>query len=174
MACDLPEFRGWLAAILGLGLMAGLGAQSYAAAATLQGRWAMAPQGSSFEEAVTGPAPDAATLVVTRDDPHRFAYLLVERRGGVEVARAAYDAAFDGAPSTSQGDGTGLKIRAERDGRGDVVLLAPRIGGSQAAIHVRRTGPDSALLEHEVATEQGVLRLETISLVRADGEGDRP
>lgn len=166
--------RGWRASLLGLGLMVGLGAQAHAAAASLEGRWTMAQRGSSFQEAVTGPAPDDATLVVTRDDPQRFAYQLVERRGGVEVARAAYDVSFDGATSTSRVGGEGLRISAERDARGDVVLRAPKVGGSQAAIHVRRTGPDTALLEHEVATDGGVLRLETISLVRTDDEGSRP
>ena len=71
-------------------------------------------------------------------------------------------------------NGGGLSISAERDAQGGVVLRAPKVGGSQAAIRVRRTGPDSAVLEHEVATDRGVLRLETISLTRADDGGSRP
>ena len=86
------------------------------------------------------------------------------------MGRAAYDVSFAGAHSTSTVDGEGLAITATRDGRGDVVLRAPRVGVSQAAIHVRRTGPDTALLEHEVAVGDGVLRLETISLIRVSND----
>ena len=164
--------RPWQAALVGLALMAGIGAQSYAATpSNLEGRWAMAPAQSSFQEAVTGPAPDAALLTVTRDDADRFAYQLIETRAGAEVARAAYDASFAGASSTSRVDGAGLAITATRDRDGDVVLRAPKVGASQAAIHVRRTGPDTALLEHDVDTRQGVVRLETISLVRVNRDG---
>jgi hypothetical protein len=167
-----PAARPWQAALLGLGLLVGLGAQSYAAEPGLQGRWAMAPEASSFREAVTGPRPDTALLVVTRDDRDRFAYQLVESRDGAEVARAAYDVSFAGGGSTSSVEGRDLAISAARDSRGDVVLRAPPIGASQAAIHVRRTGPDTALLEHEIETAGGVLRLETIALVRMNEEGN--
>lgn len=170
----LSTARPWQALLLGLGLMIGLGAQSYAAtpSATFQGRWAMAPEGSTFQEAVTGPAPDAAVLVVTRDDADRFAYQLVESRRGAEVGRADYDVSFAGPGSTSTVDGQGLAISAARDARGDITLQAPRVGASQASIHVRRTGPDTAVLEHDVDTGDGLLRLEAISLVRMnDGSG---
>jgi hypothetical protein len=160
----------WQAALVGLGLLVGLGAQSYAATPTsLEGRWTMAAGGSSFQEAVTGPAPDKALLLVTRDDASRFAYQLIESRRGAEVARAAYDVSFAGPGSTSTVDGQGLEISASRDARGDIIMRAPRVGMSQASIHVRRTGPDTALLEHDVETGEGLVRLETISLIRVNG-----
>ncbi len=158
----------WGAAFAGLGLAAGLGAQSLAATPTMEGAWAMAPSQSSFQEAVTGPAPDRATVVVTRDDRDRLAYELVESRRGSEVARGAYDVSFKGAPSTSMVEGSTLKVTAERDARGDVVIRAPPVAGLQALIRVRRTGRDTALLEHEVQGAAGALKVERISLVRTD------
>ena len=64
----------WASAFAGLGLAAACAAAgpSYAATAApsgLEGRWVMAPQGSSFSEAVTGPAPDRVVVVVSRDAP---------------------------------------------------------------------------------------------------------
>ena len=129
----------------------------------------MARAGSSFQEAVTGPAPDAALLVVTHDDAQRFAYELIESRAGEEVSRGAYDVSFSGSPSVSNVDGADLEITAARDAQGEVTLRAPRIGRTQAYIHVRRTGPDTAEIEDEVATDGAVMRLETISLVRLNG-----
>jgi hypothetical protein len=162
----------WRAGLLGLGLLVGLGAQSFAAEPEgLQGRWVMATKGSSFREAVTGPAPDAAQMVVTRDDPQRFAYQLIESRRGVEVARATYDVSFAGQRSVSRVDGQELPIAASRGGPGDVVLRAPPVAGSQASIHVRLTGPDTAVVEHEVSTDDGVIRLETIALTRTNDAG---
>ena len=163
----------WQAVLTGLALSVGLGAQSYGAdLASLQGRWEMSPARSSFKEAVTGPAPDAPTLVVTRDDAQRLVYQLVERRDGTEVGRGAYDISFAGASSTSSVDGAELPVTASRDAKGAVTISAPPIAGRQASIRVRRTGPDTAVLEHDIASAQGVLRLETIALVRAQGKGE--
>ena len=165
--------RPWQAVLTGLALSVGLGAQSYAAdLASLQGRWEMSPARSSFQEAVTGPAPDAATLVVTRDDARSLIYQLIERRDGAEVSRGAYDVSFAGASSTSSVGGAELPVTASRDARGAVTIRAPQIGGQQASIRVRRTGPDTAVIEHDVASAQGVLRLETIALIRAEDRGD--
>jgi hypothetical protein len=165
--------RPWQAMVTGLALTVSLGAQSFAAAPSLQGRWTMVPAGSSFEETVTGPRPDAVTMSVTRDDPARLTYELVESRGGEEVARGDYDLSLSGAGSTSSVDGAKLNVVAEREPAGDIVVLGPRIAGAQAAIRVRLTGPDSAVLEHEVSNDGRVRRIETISLVRAEAVATR-
>ena len=159
--------RPWQAVVTGLALSVSIGAQSYAAAPSLQGRWTMATAQSQFEESVTGPAPDAATLVVTRDDAERLAYALVETRKGEEVARGAYDISFAGQGSTSAVDRVRLQVAGAREQDGGVVIRAPSVGGVQASIRLRQTGPDSALLEHEVSGAAGTVRLETISLVRS-------
>jgi hypothetical protein len=155
------------AMLTGLALTVGLGAQSFAATPSLEGRWTMAPAQSSFEETVTGPAPDAAVVTVTRDDARHLAYRLVESRAGAEVARGAYDIAFGGDGSTSSVDGERLQVAAERGADGDVVIRAPQVGKDQAVIRMRRTGPDTAILEHDVVSGGAVRRLETITLIRS-------
>ena len=164
--------RRWRAALAGLTLAAGFATQGYAETTSLEGRWTMAPALSSFQEEVTGPAPDAATVVVTRDDGGRLAYELSESRRGVPVAHGAYDLSFAGAGSTSSVDGARLAVTAERDARGDVTIRAPAVGGLQALIRVRRTGRDTALLEHAVTGAAGARELERISLVRSDAPAD--
>lgn len=179
-------------ALAGMVVALGIGAQSYAAAAavqgrapqsqgsrsqslesptlageTLEGRWAMAAWQSSFQESVTGVAPDAAVMTVTRDDGQRLAYELSESRRGLEVARAAYDLSFVGAPSSSAVGGATRTVTAARDDRGDVLIQAPAVGAYRVVIHVRRTGPDSLLLEHDVEGAGQTVMLEQIRLVRS-------
>ena len=162
--------RPWRTAMVGLALWAGVGAQSYAATSNLEGSWAMARNASSFQEAVTGPAPDKATVVVTKDRPDSFAYELVETRRGAEVARGAYNVSFAGAPSTSSVGGSSLQVTAKRGPNGGVVILAPPVGGLQALIRMRQTGPNTALLEHDIQGAGGSVKLERIGLVRVGAE----
>ena len=82
------------------------------------------------------------------------------------MARAAYDVSFTGAPSTSRVGGAKLGVTAQRDDHGDVVIQAPPVGAYRAVIHVRRSGPDSVLLEHDVEGAGQSITLEAIRLVR--------
>ena len=158
--------RRWRVALAGVSLAVGVATQGHAHTSSLEGRWTMAPALSSFEEQVTGPAPDKATVVFTRDSPDRLSYELSESRRGAPVAHGTYDVSFAGAGSSSSVDGARLSVTAERVAGGDVVIRAPAVDGLQAMIRVRRTGPDTALLEHEVQGASGARRLERISLVR--------
>ena len=153
-------------------LAVGFATQGYAGTTSLEGRWTMAPASSSFEERVTGPAPDQAIVVVSRDDADHLSYELSESRHGVAVAYGAYDLSFSDALSTSSVDGASLPVTAERDARGNVVIRAPAVGGLQALIRVRRTGPDTATLEHEVQGASGSRQLERISLVRSAADSN--
>ena len=164
---------GWRAAFAALSLAALGGTAAHAASPSLAGRWRMAPADSRFAEAVTGRAPEAATLIVTRDNGDRLAYQLIETGRGVRPVRAAYDVSLDGAPSRSSNDGVRLSVTARRDAAGDVVISAPPVGGLRALIRVHRTGRDTAVLEHLVegaadgpAAAAGAVELERISLVR--------
>ena len=155
----------WRALLAGLSLAAVAGVQAYAAEPTLAGRWSMAAAGSRFVEAVTGPAPESATWIVTRDDGDRLAYRLIETRRGAGPVSATYDVAVAdarSAPATSD-----LEVTAVRDAEGDVIIRAPRVDGLQALIRVRRTGRDTAVLEHAVQSAAGSTEVERISLVRA-------
>ncbi len=166
--------RAWRGLAAGVALSLGAGAHGYAATSNLEGRWVMAPESSSFQEAVTGPAPDMAVVTVTRDDDTGLSYELVETRHGVEVARGVYDISFAGAGSTSSVGGARLQVAGSRDAAGAVVIVAPVVSGRQASIHMRRTGPDSAMIEHDIKTPEGSFKVEKISLVRSasiSGEG---
>ena len=171
-ASNAARGRLWRAALAGLTLAAGCATQGYAASSSLEGRWVMTPALSRFQEQVTGPAPDQATVVVTRDDHDRLAYELSESRSGVRVAHGSYDISFAGASSTSSVDGAKLPVTAERTAQGDVVIRAPVVDGLQALIRVRRTGQDTALLEHTVEGADGPRELERISLIRRDTPGN--
>ncbi len=155
----------WRSALGGLALAAGISVQSHAAEPNLQGRWDMVAANSSFQEAVTGPAPDQAVMVVTRDDADHLVYHLVESRDGVEVARGAYNLSFAGV-SKSQVDGEAQKMVAVRDSSGEVVIAAPAVGDRRAVIKLRATGPDTALVLHFIDGPQGEQEVERFSLVR--------
>jgi hypothetical protein len=156
----------WRSALGGLALAAGISVQGHAAAIGLEGRWDMAPATSSFHEGVTGPAPDQAVMVVTRDEPGRFTYRLVESLDGAEVAQGFYDLTFQGKRSSVNIDGNRQNVIASREAAGDVVIKAPAVGGLQAVIKVQRTGPDTAIIEHFVDGPQGELEIERLSMVR--------
>ena len=157
-----------VALALSMGMQGEAAAESVGGGQTLEGRWTMAAPQSSFQERVTGAAPDAAVMIVTRDSRDHLAYELSETRQGVEVAHGAYDISLDGAQSVSRVDGVKLGVTANRDGRGDVVIQAPSVGAYRAVIHVHRTGPDSLLLEHDVEGAGQSMTLEQIHLVRAE------
>ena len=157
----------WRSALAGVSLAAGLATQGHAGTTSLEGRWTMAAAQSSFEEQVTGPAPDQATVVFTRDAPDRLTYELSESRRGVPVAYGTYDVSFSGAGSTSSVDGTRLQVTAERDAGGEVVIRAPAVDGLQALIRVRRTGPATAPLDPEGQGAAGPRRVARLSLMRS-------
>jgi hypothetical protein len=159
----------WRAALAGLALATAVGAQSYAATVpSFEGRWTMASDQSSFREDVTGPAPDGATVIVTRDDSEGLAYELIESRDGVVVARGDYNVAFGGKPQQNVRFGAASEVAAQRDAHGDVLITAPPVRGVRAVIHIQRTGPDTAVLEHDVQTADGSMTIEKISLIRSD------
>ena len=159
--------RVWRNTMAGLALATAVGSAAQAATPSLQGRWTMAPAQSSFREAVTGPAPDHATMTVSQDDPGHLTYELVERRDGAEVARGVYDLSFGAAASTTRVDGADLKVEASRAANGDVLIQAPPVGALRAVIRVLRTGPDTAVLEHDVEDAGRAIAVERISLVRS-------
>lgn len=160
--------RAAYAMLASVGLALGVAGHGYAATPSLEGRWAMAGASSSFNEALTGAAPDTATVVVTRDDGQHLAYQVSEMRQGVEVARAKYNISFNGAASTSQVGETVRAVTADRDARGDVVIRAPSVGSVQALIRFRRVGANAAVLEHVLDEGGQSVQLEQIYLIRAD------
>jgi hypothetical protein len=160
----------WRSAMGGFILAAGIALQSHAAVpAGLQGRWDMAPAQSRFHEGVTGPAPDAAVMTVTRDDPGRITYRLVESLEGAEVASGAYDLSFEGGSSNIEIGGKRLAVTAARRDVDGIVVEANPIGRLHAVIRLRQIGADRAVIEHLVDGPQGEIEVERLVMVRDKG-----
>ena len=142
-------------------------APAQGATPTLEGRWIMAPAQSSFREDLTGPAPDTASMIVSRDDGRRLSYQLIESLNGAEVARGAYDLSLSGDASSASVDGRQRQVSVVRDANGEVVVRSPSRRGAQVVIRLKRTGSDTATIEHDLETAQGSVVLEKIALVRS-------
>ncbi len=138
-----------------------------AQAQSLQGAWVLAPQRSTFVEAVTGPAPEGGRMVVTRDDGDRLIYSLVETRDGDVVARAAYNVSLHGGPSQSQVGGDVRRVVATRSTDGSTVIEAPAVSAWRASIRIRAVSAKEAVIEHVVSGPSGDLVIERLVMKRA-------
>jgi len=154
-------------------LLAGAAALVSAASAHAQsliGRWVLAPERSSFVEAVTGPAPQGAEWIVSRDDGDRLAYTLVETRDGDVVARAAYDVSLHGGPSQSHVDGDVRNVVATRANDGSTLIQAPAVAAWRASIRIRQISPKEAVIEHVVSGPTGDVVVDRLVMERASPE----
>jgi hypothetical protein len=133
----------------------------------LLGDWVLAPQRSSFVEAVTGPAPEGGAMTVTRDDGDRLVYTLVETRDGDVVARAAYDVSLHGGPSQSHVDGDIRNVVATRSSDGSTVIEAPAVSAWRASIRIHAVSAKETVIEHVVSGPSGDLVVERLVMERA-------
>jgi len=138
-----------------------------AQAQSLQGRWVLAPQRSSFVEAVTGPAPEGGQMTVSRDDGERLTYTLIETRDGDVVARAAYDVSLHGGPSQSDVGGDVRNVVASRASDGSTIIEAPAVSAWRASIRIRAVSAKEAVIEHVVSGPTGDLVVERLVMERA-------
>jgi hypothetical protein len=136
-------------------------------AQSLQGRWVLEPQRSSFVEAVTGPAPEGGQMTVSRDDGDRLVYTLVETRDGDVVARAVYDVSLHGGPSQSHVDGDVRNVIATRAADGSTVIEAPAVAAWRASIRIHAVSANEAVIEHVVSGPSGDLVVERLVMARA-------
>ncbi len=106
------------------------------------GRWTMVPAKSHFAEDITGPAPAAADVDVTKDDGAVFAWTLVEHDGAVVDASEFGDAPLSGATSAIVVEGVFAPVVLKRAGPHALDLTSTLGGGAKQAIHiqVRETG----------------------------------
>jgi hypothetical protein len=167
MSVKLSLYRNLLAALVAGA--AGLSAAS-ANAQGLLGRWVLAPERSSFVEAVTGPAPEGGEWIVSRDDGDRLAYTLVETRDGDVVARAAYDVSLRGGPSQSHVDGDVRNVVATRATDGSTIIQAPAVAAWRASIRIHEISPKEAVIEHVVSGPSGDLVVERLVMERASSK----
>jgi hypothetical protein len=136
-------------------------------AQSLLGAWVLAPERSSFVEAVTGPAPQAGAWTVSRDDGDRLVYTLVETRDGEVVARGSYDVSLHGGPSQSRVDGDVRNVVAVRAGDGSTVIEAPAVAQWRASIRIRRVSAKEAVIEHVLSGPSGDMVVERLVMERA-------
>jgi len=155
------------AAVLAFSLPALAQAQSLQGVQSLQGDWVLAPQRSSFVEAVTGPAPQGGEMTVSRDDGDRLVYTLVETRDGDVVARAVYDVSLHGGPSQSDVGGDVRKVVATRATDGSTVIEAPAVAAWRASIRIHKVSPKEAVIEHVVSGPGGDIVVERLVMERA-------
>jgi hypothetical protein len=135
-------------------------------AQSLVGTWVLAPERSSFVEAVTGPAPQGGELVVSCDDGDRLAYTLVETRDGDVVARAAYDVSLHGGLSQSHVDGDVRNVVAVRGSDGSTLIQAPAVAAWRASIRIHAVSAKEAVIEHVVSGPSGDLVVERLVMER--------
>jgi hypothetical protein len=149
-------------------LVAGAAALTAASAnaQSLLGRWVLAPQRSSFVEAVTGPAPEGGEWIVSRDDGDRLTYTLVETRDGDVVARAAYDVSLHGGLSQSHVDGDVRNVVAIRASDGSTLIQAPAVAAWRASIRIHEVSPQEAVIEHVLSGPQGDLVVDRMVMER--------
>jgi hypothetical protein len=136
-------------------------------AQSLLGRWLLAPERSSFVEAVTGPAPQCGEWIVSRDDGDRLTYTLVETRDGDVVARAAYDVSLHGGLSQSHGDGDVRNVVAVRASDGSTLIQAPAVAAWRASIRIHEISQKEAVIEHVVTGPNGDFVIERLVMERA-------
>ena len=153
-------------------LLAGAAAASVAlpaasaSAQSLLGTWVLAPERSSFVEAVTGPAPQAGEWTVSRDDGDRLVYTLVETRDGDVVARGTYDVSLHGGPSQSRVDGDVRDVVAERASDGSTIIQAPAVAAWRASIRIHTINAKEAVIEHVVSGPSGDMVVERLMMER--------
>ncbi len=150
----------------------GLSAASPASAEPAQplgfaGRWSMVAAQSHFAEAVTGPAPSAADLDVTKDDGAALAWTLVERDGATVEASEFGDSPLDGTPSRIVVDGVFAPVTVKRTGPHAVELISVLGGGASQTIHLQLRDTGALAIEETLTSPSGKSVAQHLEFVRA-------
>jgi hypothetical protein len=137
--------------------------------AGFEGRWAMVPARSHFAEGVTGPAPAAADLDVTKDDGATLAWTLVEHDGAVVDASEFGDTPLDGSPARIVVDGVFAPVTVKRAGLHAIDLTSTLGGGAQQVIHLKLQGPGALTIDEVLMSPSGKSVTQHLEFVRAKG-----
>ena len=122
---------------------------------------------SHFAEAVTGPAPAAADLDVTKDDGAAMAWTLVEHDGAVVDASEFGNAPLDGSPSRIVVDGVFAPVTVKRVGPHAVDLISNLGAGASQRIHLELTKPDVMVIDETLTSPLGKAVTQHLEFVRA-------
>jgi len=131
------------------------------------GRWSMVPAQSHFAEAVTGPAPGAADLDVTKDDGVALAWTLVERDGAVVEASEFGDSLMDGTPSRIVVDGVFAPVTVKRVGPHAAEFTSILGGGASQNIHLELKNTGALAIEETLTSPAGKTVSQHLEFIRA-------
>jgi len=131
------------------------------------GRWAMLPAKSHFAEGVTGPAPAAADLDVTKDDGAAMAWTLVEHDGAVVDASEFGNAPLNGSASRIVVDGVFAPVTVKRSGPHAVDLVSDLGAGAGQSIHIELIRPDALTIDEKLTSPSGKVVAQHLEFVRA-------
>jgi hypothetical protein len=119
------------------------------------GRWTIDLGASHFNEALTGPAPIAAEVDVTKDDGSHLAWTLIEEDESGLAAIQFADAPLDGTPTKAVVNTQIVMISVRRDGQSGVTAVTSNKTGRKQSMRVWLADPDTLKVEQDVDGEPG-------------------
>ena len=119
------------------------------------GRWTLDLSASRFNEALTGAAPTAAELDVTKDTGAALAWTLVEEDAEGVAAIQFGDAPLDGRATRAVVNMALVEISVTREGRNGVVVVTQGKSGRRQSMKVWLADPDTIRVEQDVDGQPG-------------------
>lgn len=114
------------------------------------GRWTIDLKASTFNEVLTGPAPLAAEVDVTKDDGKSLAWTLIEEDDDGLAAIQFADAPLDGTPTKAVVNTQIVMISVTRDGPRGVTAVTSAKTGRKQTMKVWLADPDTLRVEQDV------------------------
>ncbi|MET3667143.1 hypothetical protein [Caulobacter sp. 1776] len=139
-----------LPVLLAAGLLAAGPAFAQSGPLGAAGRWTIDLKASTFNEALTGPAPLAAEVDVTKDDGRSLAWTLIEEDDEGLAAIQFADAPLDGATTKAVVNTQIVMISVKRDGQNGVTAVTSNNSGRKQTMKVWLADPDTLRVEQDV------------------------
>jgi hypothetical protein len=114
------------------------------------GRWTIDLKASTFNETLTGPAPLAAEIDVTKDDGKSLAWTLIEEDDEGLAAIQFADAPLDGTPTKAVVNTQVVMISVRRDGQNGVTAVTSNKTGRKQSMKVWLADADTLRVEQDV------------------------
>lgn len=114
------------------------------------GRWTIDLKASNFNETLTGPAPLAAEVDVTKDDGKSLAWTLIEEDAEGLAAIQFADAPLDGTPTKAVVNTQIVMISVHRDGPRGVTAVTSNKTGRKQMMKVWLADTDTLKVEQDV------------------------
>lgn len=114
------------------------------------GRWTIDLKASSFNEALTGPAPLTAEVDVTKDDGKSLAWTLIEEDDDGLAAIQFADAPLDGTPTKAVVNTQVVMISVTRDGPHGISAVTSNKTGRKQTMKVWLADPNTLKVDQDV------------------------